>query len=82
MIRKTFLAYLVMTLLAPAFAVAKKVQYRKTQEVVFDGSDVDGQVRSPDGALMIEKRGVQFIPLYQVNNHAEKNILESVEYLE
>lgn len=59
----------------------KKVTYRKTQEVNFDGSDIDGQVRSPDGAYLLQKRGVQFIPLYKVNNQFDKNILESVEYL-
>jgi len=59
----------------------KKVNYRKTQEVNFDGSDIDGQVRSPDGAYLLQKRGVQFIPLYKVNNQFEKNILDSVEYL-
>jgi len=59
----------------------KKVSYRKTQEVNFDGSDIDGQVRSPDGAYMLQKRGVQFLPLYKVNNQFEKNILDSVEYL-
>jgi hypothetical protein len=70
---------------APAAATApvkkKNVQYRKTQEVSFDGSDVDGQVRSPDGAYLLQKRGVPFMPLYKVNNQFEKNILESVEYL-
>lgn len=59
----------------------KKVSYRKTQEVNFDGTDIDGQVRSPDGAYMLQKRGVQFLPLYKVNNQFEKNILDSVEYL-
>jgi len=59
----------------------KKVTYRKTQEVNFDGSDIDGQVRSPDGAYLLQKRGVKFMPLYKVNNQFEKNILESVEYL-
>lgn len=59
----------------------KKVSYRKTQEVNFDGSDIDGQVRSPDGAYLLQKRGVHFMPLYKVNNQFEKNILESVEYL-
>lgn len=59
----------------------KNVTYRKTQEVNFDGSDIDGQVRSPDGAYLLQKRGVHFMPLYKVNNQFEKNILESVEYL-
>ncbi len=59
----------------------KKVSYRKTQSVNFDETDIDGQVRSPDGAYLLQKRGVQFMPLYKVNNQFEKNILESVEYL-
>ncbi len=64
-----------------ADAPKKKVQFRKTQEVDFDQTDIDGQVRSPDGAYLLQKRGVKFIPLYKVNNEFEKNILESVEYL-
>lgn len=59
----------------------KKVTYRKTQEVNFDETGIDGQVRSPDGAYLLQKRGVQFIPLYKVNNQFEKHMLESVEYL-
>jgi len=62
-------------------APKKKVTYRKTQEVNFDETGIDGQVRSPDGAYLLQKRGVQFIPLYKVNNQFEKNILDSVEYL-
>ena len=59
----------------------KRATMRKTQEVNFDETDIDGQVRSPDGAYLLQKRGVQFMPLYKVNNQFEKNILESVEYL-
>ncbi len=59
----------------------KKVIYRKTQEVDFDGSDVDGQVRSPDGAYLLQKRGVKFTPLYKVDQQMEKGILESINYL-
>lgn len=85
MIRKILLIYLIMAVLIPLAVHAegkkKKIEYRKTQKVDFDGSDVDGKVRSPEGNLMVEKRGVQFMPLYQVTNHAEKNILESIEYL-
>jgi hypothetical protein len=75
----------IIMLLAVAFpAVAdegKKKVYRKTQSVNFDETDIDGQVRSPDGAYLLQKRGIQFMPLYKVNNQFEKNILESVEYL-
>jgi ethanolamine utilization protein EutP (predicted NTPase) len=59
----------------------KKVKYSKTQQVNFEDQDIDGKVNSPDGAYLLQKRGVQFLPLYKVNKHFEKNILESVEYL-
>lgn len=76
--------YLIALSLAWSFAATageKKVTYRKTQEVNFDETGIDGQVRSPDGAYLLQKRGVRFLPLYKVNDQFEKNILESVEYL-
>jgi hypothetical protein len=59
----------------------KAVKYSKTQQVNFEDQDIDGKVNSPDGAYLLQNRGVQFLPLYKVNNQFEKNILESVEYL-
>ena len=59
----------------------KNVTYRKTQEVSFDGSDVEGTMRSPDGAYFLQKQGVKFMPLYKVNKQFDKHIKESVEYL-
>lgn len=58
--------------------LAKKVKYRKTQEVNFDGSDVDGQVRNPDGAYLVQKRGIDFMPLYKVRKNFDDSIKDSV----
>ncbi len=60
---------------------AKKVQYRKTQDVNFDAMDVDGQVRNPDGAYVVQKRVIEFLPLYKVRRNFDENIKESVEYV-
>ena len=60
---------------------AKKVEYRKTQEVNFDAVDIDGQVRNPDGAYVVQKRVVDFLPLYKVRRNFDENIKESVEYV-
>lgn len=60
---------------------AKKVKYRKTQEVNFDGSDVDGQVRNPDGAYLVQKRGIDFVPLYKVRKNFDDSIKESVNHV-
>lgn len=60
---------------------AKKVKYRKTQEVNFDGSDVDGQVRNPDGAYLVQKRGIDFVPLYKVRKNFDDSIKDSVNHV-
>ncbi len=60
---------------------AKKIEYRKTQEVNFDAVDVDGQVRNPDGAYVVQKRVIDFLPLYKVRRNFDENIKESVEYV-
>jgi hypothetical protein len=75
------------TLIALAFviasstALAKKVTYRKTQDVNFDAAEVDGAVRSPDGAYLVQKRGIDFAPLYKVRKNFDDNIKESIEYV-
>lgn len=60
---------------------AKKVRYLKTQEVNFDASDVDGNVRNPDGAYLAQRRGIDFMPLYQVRKAFDESIRESARYV-
>lgn len=76
---KTLLMLAVLTTSSTVFA--KKVQYRKTQDVNFDAIDVDGAVRNPDGAYLVQKRGIDFQPLYKVRKNFDDNIKESVEYV-
>jgi hypothetical protein len=57
------------------------VQYRKSQEVNFDGIDVDGKASSPDGAYLVQKRSIDFMPLYQVRKNFDDNIVESAQYV-
>jgi hypothetical protein len=59
----------------------KKVKYNKTQEVNFDETGIDGVVHSPDGAYLLQTRGVKFTPLYKVDQQMEKGILDSINYL-
>ncbi len=54
---------------------------KRTQEVNFEGSDVDGVVRSPDGAYLTQKKGMKFLPLYNVKKNFDKEIKNSVEYV-
>lgn len=75
------LAAFAVVLFTGSTVLAKKVQYRKVQEVNFDGSDVDGQVRNPDGAYLVQKRGLDFVPLYKVKKNFDDSLKDSVEYL-
>ena len=62
-----------------AFAQSKKG--KKVQEISFDGSDIDGESRKPDGSYLVQKRGIDFMPLYNVRKQFDENIKDSVEYL-
>lgn len=73
------LVFILATLVGTSASHAEKS--KKVQEVSFDGSDVDGKSRKPDGSYLVQKRGVDFMPLYNVRKRFDDNIKESVEYL-
>lgn len=58
-----------------------KVKYRKTQEVNFEEQDIDGLARTPTGAYLVQKRGVDFVPLFKVRERFDDSIKDSIEYL-
>lgn len=60
---------------------AKKVKYRDKQEVSFDESSIDGVARNPDGAYLMQKRGMKFMPLYKVRKKFDDEIKSSVDFL-
>ena len=82
MSRSINLTVLVLMLLTSSTVLAKKIEYRKTQDVNFESTDVDGTVRNPDGAYLVQKRGMDFVPLYKVRKNFDDNIKESVEYVQ
>ena len=59
----------------------KKVIYRKSQDVKFSGSDIDGVSRNPDGAYLQHRKSLKFIPLYKVKESFRSKIKSSIEYL-
>ena len=81
---KFLLAMILMTSVsANVLAEGKKreVVTRKVQRVDFTGDTVDGAAKTPDGAFVNQRRGVDFVPLYKVREHFDQNIKGSVEYL-
>ena len=59
----------------------EKKRAPKVQDVSFEGDQVDGVARSPEGFYITQKRAVDFLPLYRVRETFDSNIKESVEYL-
>ena len=62
-------------------AHAKTKTVRKIQEVNFAEVDLKGTVRNPDGAYLVQKRGIKFMPLYDVQKDMDIKIRESVQYV-
>lgn len=67
--------------LSGEMAFAKKKTVRKVQEVNFGELSLKGTVRNPDGAYLVQKRGVKFMPLYEVQRDMDIKIRESVQYV-
>lgn len=61
-------------------AAPKKRTLRKVQEVSFSDMDLKGTIRNPDGAYLVQKRGIQFMPLYDVQKDFDKKIRDSVYF--
>lgn len=60
----------------------KQVKYKKgRQEISFDGADIDGVARNPNAAFLTQKRGIDFLPLYQVREAYDQSIKDSLDYL-
>lgn len=64
-----------------ATAFAKQRTVRKVQEVNFGEMNLKGTIRNPDGAYLVQKRGIKFMPLYDVQKDMDGRIRESALYL-
>ena len=76
---KLFVALLIIGTIVTPQAFAQKAA--RVQKINFDGSDVVGKVRQPDGSYVTQKRGIEFIPLYKLKESFDEQIQDSVEYI-
>jgi hypothetical protein len=60
---------------------AKTKNIRKVQEVNFAELNLKGTIRNPDGAYLVQKRGIKFMPLYDVQKDMDAKIRDSVQYV-
>jgi len=64
-----------------SFAQGKKRTIRKVQEVNFSEMSVKGTIRNPDGAYLVQKRGLKFLPLYDVKRDMDERIRDASFYI-
>jgi hypothetical protein len=75
------LVVLLLALSHPSFADSKKRTIRKVQEVNFGEMSLKGTIRNPDGAYLVQKRGIKFLPLYEVKKDMDSRIRDSSFYI-
>lgn len=71
-------ALILMIIMSGTFAFAQK---KKPERIDFDGLDVDGEVRTPDGQYILQKSGVDFLPIYEVKTEMKNEIKKSIHFL-
>ncbi len=61
---------------------AKKAKKsKKVQEVNFDEMSLQGQIRNPQGSYLVQKNGIQFMPLYDVQKSVDTKLRKSQEWM-
>ncbi len=63
------------------FSQTKKKTTRKVQEVNFSEMSLKGTIRDPDGAFLVQKKGLKFLPLYDVQKDMDGRIREASFYV-
>lgn len=66
----------------PGLALGNKA--KKAQEVNFEEMMMKGAIRNPDGSFLVQKKGLKFYPLYQIQKDLDQKIRDSEpeEYVE
>lgn len=62
-------------------AFAKKT-VRQVQEVNFSDMNLKGTIRNPDGAYLVQKRGIKFMPLHDVQKDLDQKLRETPMYMD
>lgn len=72
---------LFLTIISSA-AFAKKTTKREIQEVNFSEMNLKGTIRNPDGAYLVQKKGLKFMPLHDIQKDVDQKIRETSLYIE
>ncbi|MCM2354218.1 MAG: hypothetical protein NDI63_11440 [Pseudobdellovibrio sp.] len=61
---------------------AKKTKTRDVQEVNFGEMNLKGTIRNPDGAYLVQKKGIKFMPLHDIQKDMDRRIRETSLYID
>lgn len=73
---------LLLTLLCTCSVFAKNKKTRDVQEVNFSEMSLKGTIRNPDGAYLVQKKGIKFAPLHDVQKDVDRKIRETASYID
>jgi hypothetical protein len=79
---KLTLAVFVSTTLLAISSNAKTTKVRSVQEVNFSEMNLKGTIRNPDGAYLVQKKGLKFMPLHDVQKDMDAKIRETSVYID
>ncbi len=61
---------------------AKTSKVRQVQEVNFSEMNLKGTIRNPDGAYLVQKKGLKFMPLHDVQKDMDQKLRETSLYID
>ena len=71
-----------MILLLSGSVYAKTKKTRDVQEVNFSEMSLKGTIRNPDGAYLVQKKGIKFAPLHSIQKDVDRKIRETALYVD
>lgn len=79
MIVRLILVTIILTVnnIATAETSVKKKNIRPVQEVNFADMALKGSVRNPEGAYLVQKKGLKFMSLFEVQQNLDSKIRSS-----
>lgn len=79
-ISSTTIVVLILILVVSSDSIAKTTKIRPIQEVNFSEMNLKGTIRNPDGAYLVQKKGLKFLPLYNIQKDVDQKIREAALY--
>ena len=80
--RKVLTLAVVSLVFATLTTHAKTKKVRQVQEVNFSEMNLKGTIRNPDGAYLVQKKGLKFMPLHDVQKDMDAKIRETSLYID